>query len=85
MRYGLRDEGCSIKKLSQLIQTLVKDFHWEQFEHPPYSPDLVLSDYHLFLRLNKELRGQCFQIREELIKLSRIFARNWGKIFISKE
>jgi hypothetical protein len=24
---------------------------WEQFDHPPYSPDLVPSDLHVFLHL----------------------------------
>ncbi len=33
---------------AQLIQILLKDFHWEQFEHPPYLLDLAPSDYHLF-------------------------------------
>jgi len=33
------------------------DFWWEQFDHPPYSPDLAPSDYHLFPRLKKELGG----------------------------
>jgi len=26
-------------------------FGWEQFNHPPYSPDLAPSDFHLFLHL----------------------------------
>jgi transposase len=31
---------------------------WEIFEHPPYSPDLTPSDYHLFLHLKKWLSSQ---------------------------
>ncbi len=82
---SLRDEDCSGQKVVlihdnarphsvQLIKTLLKDFHWEQFKHPLYSLDLVLSDYHLILRLKKvlsnyhlisqlkiELGGQRFQ------------------------
>jgi len=27
---------------------LIKLFNWEIFDHPPYSPDLAPSDYHLF-------------------------------------
>jgi len=27
-------------------------------DHPPYSPDLAASDYHLFLGLKKELKGR---------------------------
>jgi hypothetical protein len=29
---------------------LLEHFNWELFDHPPYSPDLVPSDYHLFTR-----------------------------------
>jgi histone-lysine N-methyltransferase SETMAR len=28
--------------------TLLEHFNWELFDHPPYSTDLTLSDYHLF-------------------------------------
>jgi histone-lysine N-methyltransferase SETMAR len=27
-------------------------------DHPPYSPDLALSDYHLFPGLKKQLKGK---------------------------
>ncbi len=30
----IHDNACPHR--AQLIQTLMKDFHWEQFEHPPY-------------------------------------------------
>jgi histone-lysine N-methyltransferase SETMAR len=29
-------------------RALLQYFNWELFDHPPYSPDLALSDYHLF-------------------------------------
>jgi hypothetical protein len=29
-------------------RALLVHFNWELFDHPPYSPDLVPSDYHLF-------------------------------------
>jgi hypothetical protein len=32
-------------------QALLKHFNWELSGHPPYSPDFVLSDYHLFTYL----------------------------------
>jgi hypothetical protein len=28
---------------------LWKHFNWELFDHPPYSPYLTLSDYHIYL------------------------------------
>ncbi len=38
---------------AQFIEILLKYFHWEQFKHPPCSPDLVLNDYHLFPRFKR--------------------------------
>jgi histone-lysine N-methyltransferase SETMAR len=32
-------------------QALLEHFNWELFDHPPYSPDLAVSDYHLFTYL----------------------------------
>jgi len=41
-------------------QNLVTTFGWEQFDHPPYSPELVPCDLHLFLHLKSFLAGQRF-------------------------
>jgi hypothetical protein len=32
-------------------QALLEHFSWELFDHAPYSPDLALSDCHLFTYL----------------------------------
>jgi hypothetical protein len=34
---------------------------WETPVHPPYSPDIALSDYHLFHSLDNHLRGRQFR------------------------
>jgi len=39
--------------------------------HPPYSPDLAPSDYHLFPGLKKQLKGHHFQSKAEVIVASR--------------
>jgi len=36
-------------------------------DHPPYSPDLVLSDYHLFPGLKKQLKGRHFSSAAEVV------------------
>ena len=36
-------------------------------DHPPYSPDLAPSDYHLFPGLKKELKGRHFSSDAEVI------------------
>jgi len=35
--------------------------------HPPYSPDLALSDYHLFAGVKKKLKGRHFLSDAEVI------------------
>jgi hypothetical protein len=32
-------------------RVLLEHLNWELFDHPPYNPDLALSDYHLFTYL----------------------------------
>jgi [histone H3]-lysine36 N-dimethyltransferase SETMAR len=34
------------------------NFHWELLDHPPYSPDLAPSDFHLFPKLKEFLGGK---------------------------
>ncbi|GBM15856.1 Histone-lysine N-methyltransferase SETMAR [Araneus ventricosus] len=41
-------------------------FKWDVFQHPPYSPDLAPSDFHLFTAMKKWLGGQHFADDEEL-------------------
>ncbi|GBL80513.1 hypothetical protein AVEN_225214-2 [Araneus ventricosus] len=36
------------------------------FHHPPYSPDLSPSDFHLFLKMKEFLGGKRFESDEEL-------------------
>ena len=40
---------------------MLQQFRWEVFDHPPYSPDLAPSDYHLFMHLKKWLASQSFE------------------------
>jgi len=39
-------------------------------DHPPYSPDLAPSDYHLFSGLKKHLKGRHFSSEAEVIAAS---------------
>jgi histone-lysine N-methyltransferase SETMAR len=55
------------------IQLLALEHCWsistgELYDHPPYSPDLALSDYCLFTFLKNWLGTQHFNIKEELME-----------------
>jgi len=40
---------------------------FQYFDHPPYSPDLAPSDYHLFPGLKKQLKGRHFSSDVDII------------------
>ena len=41
-------------------------FHWDTFDHPPYSPDLALPDFYLFSKMKEHLAGKRFTDDEDL-------------------
>ena len=59
---------------AQQRQALLREqFHWDIFEHPPYSPDLAPSDFFLFPKLKAHLAGKRFENDEDL---KRVYT-NW--------
>ena len=46
---------------SHFAMATVHDCGFELLSHPPYSPDLAPSDFHLFIHLKKSLRGRAFE------------------------
>jgi hypothetical protein len=49
-------------------QALLQHFNWKLSDHPPYSPDLTPSDYHLFTYLTNWLGSQRFNNNEDLME-----------------
>jgi histone-lysine N-methyltransferase SETMAR len=49
-------------------QALLEHFNWELSDHPPYSPGLAPSNYHLFTYLKNWLGSQHFSNNEELME-----------------
>lgn len=45
---------------------LLQRFRWQVLDHPPYSPDLAPSDFHLFGPLKKHLGGLHFRTDAEV-------------------
>ncbi|EFN76526.1 Histone-lysine N-methyltransferase SETMAR, partial [Harpegnathos saltator] len=44
----------------------LKSLKWDVLTHPPYSPDIAPSDYHLFRSLQNYLNGKNFDSLEAL-------------------
>lgn len=48
------------------VKTAVRQCGFSEISNPPYSPDLVPSDYYLISKLKSDLRGRKFQIDDDL-------------------
>jgi hypothetical protein len=62
----LHDNACL--HTAAHTRALLEHFNWELFDHPPLSPDLTLSDCHLFTYLKNWLGSQRFNNNEELME-----------------
>ena len=71
--------------ISLKTQQKLRELEWDILTHPPYSPDLTPSDYHLFRSLEHYLLGEKFE-SEEHIKTSLLqFFYQKGQKFFEKE
>jgi [histone H3]-lysine36 N-dimethyltransferase SETMAR len=61
--------------VARVARDTIQRLGWETLCHPPYSPDLAPSDYHLFHSLDNHLRGKSFP-NEEAVRqaLTTFFA-----------
>jgi histone-lysine N-methyltransferase SETMAR len=49
-----------------MMQQKIKELNCEILDHPPYSPDVAPSDYHLFRSLKNHLNNKNFERFEEV-------------------
>jgi [histone H3]-lysine36 N-dimethyltransferase SETMAR len=47
--------------IAKSIKDIIKELNWEELAHPPYSPDIAPSDYHLFRSMAHGLSDQKFK------------------------
>lgn len=60
---------------SKIAKEKLKELQWEILPHPPYSQDLVPSDYHLFRPLQNHLTEKWLEDEENLKKgIAELFA-----------
>lgn len=53
---------------ANLTRSTIHSLNWELLPHPPYSPDLSPTDYHLFRSMQHSLDGEHFQNEDDLKK-----------------
>lgn len=58
-------DNASVHTCRTAMQKL-EELRFEIIDHPPYSPDLAPSDFHLFPNLKKFLAGKRFESNEEV-------------------
>ena len=66
---------------SKVAMQSVRDCGFELLPHPPYSPDLAPSDFFLFSKLKKELRGQRYDDDDELMLAVEGFCKGHDSAF----
>ena len=61
--------------VARVVRDTIQQLGWETLYHPPYSPDLAATDYHLFHSLDNPLRGKSFTNETDLCQaLTNFFA-----------
>jgi len=67
----LHDNAPADRALATQKKLVYLGFHC--LDHPPYSPDLAPSDYHMFPGLKKQLKGRHFLSNAEVIAAAEIW------------
>ncbi|XP_015438009.1 PREDICTED: histone-lysine N-methyltransferase SETMAR-like [Dufourea novaeangliae] len=93
-RRGMLSKGVSIlydnarPHVACTTVALLQQFGWEMITHPPYSPDLAPSDYHLFPKLKEHLTGTRFsnddEVKDEVQRFLNGMAASWYDMGIQK-
>jgi histone-lysine N-methyltransferase SETMAR len=62
----------------------IDELGWEVLRHPPYSPDLAPSDFHLFGPLKDHMRGKHFTTDDDVIGAVSEWLRRQPRDFYAK-
>lgn len=68
---------------AEVSETAIREANFVKINHPPYSPDLAPSDFFLFSKLKKELRGRRYdEISDVTQATEAYFNRQEKKFFL---
>ena len=71
-------------RIANITKDWLRKYSCEVLIHPPHSPDLAPSDYHLFGPLKSHLAGQRFNADEDLIQELCTWLQNLDVNFFRK-
>ena len=87
-RPALVNRGCPLllhdnarPHVAKLTLQKLQELGYETLPHPPYSPDISPTDYHLFLSLDNFLRNKTFNNREDVQNTFASFVENCDSLF----
>ncbi|UYV69227.1 hypothetical protein LAZ67_6002893 [Cordylochernes scorpioides] len=63
--------------VAKVVKETLEALQWDVLPHPPYSPDIAPSDYHMFRSMTHGLAEQHFTSYEE--------AKNWVDVWIASK
>jgi len=70
--------------VNKIVKEKLAELGWDLLPHPPYSPDLAPSDYHLFRSLSNDLRGKSFKEESALKSYLQDFFNSKSREFYAK-
>ncbi|XP_018311759.1 uncharacterized protein [Mycetomoellerius zeteki] len=81
-RVNMEFTNAEIRAISLMTRQKLRELGWEVLSHPPYSPDIAPSDYHLFLSMANALGGVKLNSIQDCEKwLSEFFASKEGGFY----
>ena len=81
----LQHENARPNHTARTTVATFTDLHFECLPHPPYSPDLAPSDFHMFGPLKEAMVGKKFRSDEEVRHAVHEWLRGLPKVFFLKE
>lgn len=70
--------------VARTVKEKLENFGWDIMPHPPYSPDLAPSDYHLFRSLQNFLNGRDYNNDNEIEADLQVFFNSKSPSFFVK-
>jgi hypothetical protein len=79
----LQHDNARLNTARAAVATIT-DLHFDTLPHPPYSPDLAPSDYHMFGPLKEAIGGKKFRSDEEVHQSVHEWLRTRPQEFFSR-